>query len=236
MISLKKLTQEGMVDLRQDLVRIRESRISYPKINADSYSSLSVEPQIGIDPNFTFANKGDVGRYFYRTFNQAGFNPDTATWNWLGLVYYHQLLNSDGQIGELERLFMVPRGLSGRNRRYPYVNLLKVPYDIYSLYARNEQLDLVDFLLSGPVTVHRDLYRELAKRPRLIRNPNFVAVVKRLFVGEDNKIKPGHTPKLARLIKLYRQYERGFDMYSMEPTALIDRLHRKHKEFSQFIA
>ena len=235
MINLQNLTYEGMASLHRHLAELRGAKVSNPEIRLDDYGSYVVEPQIEIDSSFEFTNKRDVGRYFYRVFSPTGFNPDIATWNWLGLVYYRQLLNSDGQIGELERLFMAPKGLQGYSRRYPYVNSLRVPYDIYSLYARNDQLDLVEFLLSGPVTVHRDLYRELTKRPRLIRNPNFVAVVKKLFVGEDNRIKQGHTPKLARLIKLYRQYERGFDMYSMKPAAFIDRLRRKHKEFSQFL-
>lgn len=227
MINLKKLTPRGMKKLNQDIAFLTKE--SYPEINIEKYESTIVS-EFKIDEKKVFKNKFNVGEYFLNVFEKT--SPDYETWNWLSLLYYKQLLNQKGKIGELERLFIFESKIFFN----VYVHLLKIPYDICWLHK--DSLDEIEFLLSDPVNINGTIYLEISKRNDITENKNFLNVVRKLFYDKkNNSFRKGEGVKKAikRLIQLYRQYERSFDLYHMSSEEFINLLSKKHKEFKPFL-
>ena len=226
-IKLQKLTLKGMEKLERDLEKYREE--NNPHINISHYESDEIN-SIEIDKNKSFDNKLSVGKYFLHAFPES-FQPCIRTWNWLSVLYYRQLLNTNGKIGELRRLFV-----SENYSRYPYRHLLKAPYDICRFYKDN--LDEMNFFLMDPVNINGELYNRIAENQDIRKNPTFLKVARRLFYDETTKSvkrRVGATKAIIRLIKVWKQYERSFDMYRMPSETAVRKLLVKHDEFAKFI-
>ena len=227
-MKLQKLTSKGMKQLKTDLENISKENIVNPIIDIKKYDTEQVEG-IEIDKNKHFENKLSVGKYFLHTFSE-GFQPDIQTWNWLSILYYKQLLNK-GKIGELQRLF-----ISESSYDYQYRHLLKAPYDICRFYKKN--LNDFRFLLLDKVNINGELYRRTVESSEIRKNPEFMKVARRFFYDENTKsLKKniGIKESIIRLIKVWRQYERSFDMYRMPNKEIINKLLIKHDEFGKFI-
>lgn len=224
-IKLRKLTPKGMEKLEEDLEKCRGE--SNPCININDYDSERIEG-IEVDKNKKFDNKLSVGKYFLHIFSEQ-LQPCIKTWNWLSILYYGQLLNTHGKIGELRRLF-----ISENYSRYPYRHLLKAPYDICKFYKKD--LDEIKFLLLDQVNGSGELYRRIAENQDVIKNPRFIRVARQFFYDEKTKLlKKDITNAIQRLIKIWKQYERSFDMYRMPSEIIIKKLLVKHDEFGKFI-
>lgn len=227
-MKLRELTIKGMSSLEKDLIKYREKES--PTLNIKNYESKPIDSNIDIDEKKIFSSKFDVGQYFLVSLSDHIPNP--GVWNWLSLVYYKQFFNKKNKIGEIQRLF-IP---SLQESFYPTSHLLMPPYDICKFYK--DDLDKIDFLLSGPANMNAVLYREIVKRNDIVRNINFIKVARKLFYdSKRERIKPVRVMKksILRLIKVYKQYERGFDMYHMPSDKMIEIILKKHKEFDIFL-
>ena len=153
-------------------------------------------------------------------------------WNWLAILYYKQLLNTHGKIGELQRLFIFENLPD-----YRYRHLLKAPYEICRFYKKN--LNDFKFLLLDKVNINGELYRNTVENPEIRKNPHFMEVARQFFYDENTKSLRknigGITELIRRLIKVWRQYERSFDMYRMPSKEIINKLLTKHDEFGKLI-
>ena len=230
-MKLHELTPRGNQKLEKDLEKFRASDTSSPKpkISIDDYDAD--ETDIEIDENRQFSNKLDVGKYFLGVFQDTP--PKPGMWNWLSVLYFEQLLNTQGRIGGLQRLFVSDKFYFS----YQHVHLLMVPYDVCKFYRHN--INEIDFLLRDPVNVNGGLYLEIVERQDIVKNHNFIRVARELFYDEkEQSIKRRSTSGdgIGRLIKLYKQYERGFDMYRMPSEVVIDELLKRHKEFARFLS
>ena len=230
-MKLQKLTLKGMMTLQSYLEEHRST--SDPHIDITDYESEEIyhnENCIEIDKKKSFTHKLSVGRYFLHIF-PADFLPDIETWNWLSILYYNQLLNTHNKIGQLERLFITKDPLY-----YPYIHLLKAPYDICKFYKTQDKLKEIEFLLLDDVNDNGVLYREVAKRQDIMKNLKFLEVARKLFYDENTKFLKKKVGKdIQRLIQIWKQYERGFDMYRMPSQEIINKLLVKHSEFNKFI-
>ena len=230
MMKLQKLTSKGMNQLQSDLEELR--RTTNPHIDIKRYESKEVNcngSHIKIDKNKIFENKFAVGKYFLHVFEDIV--PDVEIWNWLSILYYKQLLNVHQKIGELQRLF-ISKSIS----YYPYTHCLKIPYDICKFYRGKDKLKDVEFLLQSEVNKHKDIYLEIVKRQDMMKNHIFIDVAYQLFYNQETKsFKKSTSDSIRRLIKLWKQYERGFDMYRMPSREVINKLLSKHEEFKLFI-
>lgn len=228
-VKLQKLTEKGMEKLEKELEQFREKSDSDIHININNYESQETD-NIEIDKDKLFDNKLSVGKYFLHIFPE-NFNPDIKTWNWLSAFYYRQLLTSYGKIGELRRLF-----ISKNHFYYPHRHLLKAPYDICRFYKNKNALDEIEFLLQDKVNINGGFYRQIAENQDIIKNPNFIKTARRFFYNEKtNSLKRNITSPVKRLIKVWKQYERSFDMYRMPSEKIISALLVKHDEFGVFI-
>ena len=230
-MNLRQLTNSGTSQLQRDIARMRNE--TNPRIHMDRYDSKLVA-DVSVDPHRQFADKYEIGEYFTEVFAESGLTLTSEIWNWLSLLYYKQLLNSHRQIGEVERLFIFPKR---SHNFYPHVHLLKVPYDFYKYYQDKDRLGLISFLLRQPVNINRGIYLEIVKQPKIMKNHNFMGVIKHLF-SEEDQIKRNYSYRaLARLIRLYQQYDRSFDMYRLRPRDFLKKLASdKHKEFHQYLS
>lgn len=232
-MKLRQLTYAGTKKLQKD-VNSFKNQIN-PQININQYDS-EIIPDINLEvtPYRLFKNKYEIGKYLNEVFAGSGLILSNEIWNWLSLAYYRQLLNSQGRIGEVERLFIFPN--RARKDAYPFVHTLKGPYDVYRYYYDKGELRRIKFLLNHPVNIHNGLYLEIVKRPKIMKNINFISVVRHLF-SENDEIKRNYTYKsLKRLIQLYQQYDRSFDMYHLRPKQFLAKLSNKHKEFHPFLS
>ncbi len=228
-MKLQKLTSKGMTKMEQDLTKFYSENKVTPQMDIKHYESEEIsEFNITIDKNKLFDNKLSVGKYFLHIFPDT-FEPCNNTWNWLSVLYYNQLLNLHGKVGELRRLF-----ISDNYSYYPYRHLLKAPYDICRFYKDN--LDDVKFLLLDKVNKNSTFYRRIAENQDIIKNPEFMKVARQFFYDEKTKsIKDGVTDIIQRLIKVWKQYERSFDMYRMPAEDIIKKLLKQHDEFQLFL-
>ena len=225
---LRELTRKGMYSLESDILKFRE--IEHPEIDVDKYESKQVGEEFNIDDKKIFRSKLEAGKYFLEALKEH--EPSQGVWNWLSLVYFKQLLNKKNRIGEVQRIFISPR----KKTFYPTTNLLMPPYDICRFYKND--LKQIDFLLTDSINRNGSLYLEIAKRNDIVKNINFIKVARELFYDTKlKKIKPGGAKKknVLRLIKIYKQYERGFDMYHMPSDRMIEIIYKKHKELSMFL-
>ena len=228
-VKIQKLTEKGMTKLEKELEQFREKNNSNLYIDVKNYESTEID-NIEVDKNKKFDNKFSVGRYFLHIFPE-NFKPDIETWNWLSVFYYRQLLNIYGKIGELRRLF-----ISSNYFYYPYRHLLKAPYDICRFYKSKDALNEIKFLLQDKVNANGIFYRQIAESQDILKNPTFIKVARRFFYNETTKtLKKDITNPIKRLIKVWKQYERSFDMYRMPSKEVIDKLLSKYDEFGVFI-
>ena len=229
---LKKLTTKGLKKLELDLLKI--SREDTPvNLKIQDYESEEIE-NIQIDKNKKFDDKLSVGKYFLHVFPND-FLPCIKVWNWLSILYYRQLLNNYEKIGDLRRVF-----ISENYVRYPYRHLLKSPYDIckfYKNYKKKEDcLKEIEFLLKDKVNKNGGLYAKISENQDIRKNLEFLKVAKQLFYNKNTKsIKKNISEPTQRLIKVWKQYERSFDMYRMPANTIINKLLVKHKEFNKFM-
>ncbi len=225
-MKLHELTTRGNQKLERDLEKFRAHDTPFPKINIDDYEAK--ETDIEVDENKRFSNKLDVGKYFLGVFQDTP--PKPRMWNWLSVLYFEQLLNTQGKVGELQRLFVSDKFYSW------HLRLLMVPHDVCKFYRHN--INEIDFLLRDPVNVNGRLYMGIVERQDIVKNHNFIGVARKLFYDEKEQvIKKGGASEngIGRLIKLYKQYERSFDMYRMPSETVIDKLLKRHKEFDRFL-
>ena len=228
-MELRKLTTKGMAKLEKDLTIFYSENKVNPQMNIQSYESEKiVEFNITLDKNKVFDNKLSVGKYFFHIFPD-NFYPCHKTWNWLSVFYYKQLLNMHGRVGELRRLF-IPEHYAF----YPYRHLLKPPYDICRFYKSKS--DDFKFILLDKANGNSEFYRRIAENQDIIKNLEFIKVARYFFYDEKNKsLKSEATGIIQRLIKVWKQYERSFDMYRMPSNLIIKKLLAKHDEFQPFI-
>jgi len=245
MIKLQQLTQAS----NQDFLRICEGELqasSFDSVNFE-FEDIDTKYDIDIDENKLFKSKFEFGEYIYHQLKPIPV-IDTRVWHFLTIVYSKQLLNKNQQIGEIDRFY-----ISSYKTFYPFTHLIKPVFDLFRFYAND--LNLIKFLLLNPVNESSGMFLEIVKRQELMKNKNFIEICKKIFytqsITSKNKskkkhkkkqklknqlgyLKDGYSDGLQRLIKLYSQYERGFDLYSMPSNYFIDNYLVKHQEFDRF--
>ena len=225
-MKLQRLTITGINDLERELLRVQNEE--NPTLNFDKFRSEHVK-NIEINPNKIFKSKLELGKYLLTIFDNNHIEPNARIWGWLFLLYQKQFWNKYGKIGEVKRVFY------SIDETYSYTHILAPVYDICKFY-RND-MEKIYFLLSGPVNEGEDIYLNIVKKQDRMKNINFINVARKLFYDDKKKqLKKGRKNGMDRLVELYNQYERGFDMYRMPSDHFINKIIRiKHKELRKFL-
>ena len=218
MISLGKLTREADEKFLQKLKESKEDL----NLNIEDFETKKID-EIEIDEKKIFKNKFELAKYLYETLPNTEI--ETRVWHFLVIIYHQQLLKK-GKAGEIERFYYKD---SFHNK---HIHLLKSPYEFYQLYSKKP--DLIEFLFSNPVNENGAFFLEITKRPSIMRNRQFIKVCKQLFCKEGKIV--GSVDLLKRLITLFNQYDRTYDMYGMPSEKIISDLLTRHSEFTDIIS
>lgn len=222
MIELRRLTAEEDKKF-QELCKIDDNNLDIKNFPGKKLSSV-----VELNEDKKFNNKFELGKYLYEKL--SNIPVDIKTWHFLVIAYHKKLLNSKGKIGETKRFY-----INSEKRYYPFTHLLKPVFDLYSFYR--DTPDSIEFLLLSPVNESGKLFLETVKRQDMMKNINFIEVSRRLFYDEKKKkLKKGIAESILRLITLFKQYERTYDLYSMPADKILENLIRKHKEFDTLMA
>ena len=227
MIELARLSRQADQQFKQVCESYDDNSDGKP-LDIKDFSTEKLPYSVEIDEHKEFANKFALGQYLHETLN--GRNVESRVWHFLVIIYCQQLLNKDHKIGSIERFF-----IDSAIPYYPFAHLLKPVFDLYCLYQQTPEL--IKFLLLNPVNKSGGLYLETVKRRELMKNKNFIEVSNKLFYDEKNaEIKRGSNSHdgILRLVSLFKQYERAYDLYSMPAEMILKRLLSKHKELKKF--
>ena len=239
MMKLHKLTLHGrniLIDhLKTDQDNLPDRYLQNIVNGVNEDQIQLIDNNINIDTNEQFGSKYDVGDYFAELFESHSFIPDDDTWNFLSLVYYKQLLNDKGKMGELLRLFLFPENMEtplyNRYRQYSWAHLLRTPYDLCILHKDHSNIKFV--LETSPVNGNPEAYREIMRRQFLFRNIEILRTIRLIYFDKkSNKFKRGHVTEeygIPELLRLHDQYSRGYDMNHLTSDKFIVILLEKHK-------
>ena len=227
MIKLKSLTPQAEKLLKN---KIEESKNKKNELilNKDDFKTKEIRKEIFINENKLFNTKFELAEYLYEELKELN-NIPSGIWNFLVIIFYKQLLKN-GQVGETKRFF-----IDEKESFYPFSHLLKPVFDLYKIYSSDSQI--INFLLLGPINEGSGILLGVVKRQDLLKNRQFILVSRKIYYDEENKIlKEGNTGKVGinRLITLWKQYERSYDLYSMPAEKILTELIAKHPEFNKF--
>ena len=229
---VRRLTKSSQQKLKNDIVSGSINNQT-KTIEVADYQSEVLDDRLEINFNQHFVNKFELGQYLYQVFKDSSFKPDESVWNWLGLNYFDRLLNTKGQIGQIQRLFIFQNEYQGR-----FTHLLMGPYEFYCHYCQLNLIESVKFFLQDDINVNGGIYLETIKRFDLARNIKFIETIKTLFFDGSERRISGSQEKLIRLIKVWQQYDRSFDLYHISSEDFINLLRKtpRHQQyFSSFL-
>lgn len=218
MIKLRKLTE---TEDQKFKILCDKDDLSSNDLGIGKFTGEEIHIDVEIDEGKKFNNKFELGEYLYEKLSNIPM--DANTWHYLVSVYHKQLLQNNGKIGETARFYI--------NTSRPR-HLLKSVFDLYSFYHKDAEL--IEFLLLNPINKSGKLFMDIVVSQHIMKNINFIQVAKTLFYDKKNKkIKTGIKQDFLRLVALFKQYERNYDLYSMPADRILKNLISKHSEFNK---
>ena len=209
-------------------------QLKFKKRGIDSNMSggkgdLDPEP---IFQDFTFTKNGKGAGFTLRLRNKNRYPEKVTVTTAYGTNIGNAFKNYD------ERDFIFGKDITIRVNHGKQISCSKnnVQYDICRFYKSKNALKEIEFFLQDKVNANGVFYRRIAENQDIVKNPTFIKVARQFFYNEKTKtLKKDITNPIQRLIKVWKQYERSFDMYRMPSKEVINRLLIKHDEFGIFI-
>ena len=227
-MQIKQLTNVATNQMKDMLLQHKkEERTNWPSLCIQDFEieDVNIDTSIEVDERKQFNNKFELAQYLYEQLHQIPMISD-GIWHFFMIVYQEQLFK-DKQIKAVENYIV------SESVRYPFTHLLKPTYDLYRFYSKTPET--VEFLLLNPIHESGGLFLEIVKRQDIMRNRHFIEIIKEFFYDSRNKkLETGHIDYTLRLIALFKQYARTYDLYSMPKDMILDQLIKKHKEFERF--
>ena len=229
---LRRLTPDGISYARAflaDLVENPDGPIEPPRdlLYGDAYSER-------------FVGEVEVERRRFRTRREAAeylaprlepirplIADHAGAWSWLGMFYFADTVPvRDGQVRlPAEESFVFqddPTTTEGRRsyqRRYRHY--LRSAWQLHQQHGT-----AAAYLLDEPITSFNDLIDRTLSHSRIFQSVGMVPLLLRLYT-DGQRTKPGYPRSpggLRHLIRVLDQLERTYDVYGMEPDALIEVL------------
>jgi hypothetical protein len=236
-VKIRRLTQDGMNQFDEFLASLAtDSPYPIPHgLLSDEEASSAFEHDIEAELK-TFPSRFDCAKYFNEILGdlQRDISRDAGLWSWLSLYYFEQICpKKNGKFVPGERARWIPA--TTEHFRY-YRHLLAGPYRIYNANQDNPERAMI--FLYGPVGTVGHFYYQLVSRQEYITNKAIVQLATDLYLdadtqrqkrGAQTRGKPG---TVFRLTSFLNQLDTTWDLYSMSPLELRDRL---PKEFGRFL-
>ncbi|MCX7626248.1 MAG: hypothetical protein N2Z21_08570 [Candidatus Sumerlaeaceae bacterium] len=198
--------------------------------------------RISVDDEKTFSTQYDLAVYLHTKFPTAlRQNPwkkeVVGLWEWIAILYAEQFRASSEESREAAKRRTAVFGKEDiywiRDQRDSYVHNV---FGCFALYATISDDDICKKLLSSPLGIYPDAYRELCKRQWVISCRSIVELAIRLYwddgkgkwkAGVARDVKGG----VRRLCEILAQFDYTYDLYSLTADKLWEML---PKEFDRF--
>ena len=189
-------------------------------------------PEVSATPE-GFNTRMEFARWLDRAFEESDAEVpslDTGFWTWLTAALFNQVCPSDGN----------GRRKPGADARYVpdmtkwtrrYRHLLANPYQVFQLHRDAPERAAV--ALVNPLHKPGELTEQFTARLEIIRCPGTIGLATKLFVDPATGARrPGASGSAARRFgKLMNQYNRTWDLQSVETDSFAQLLPREFNRF-----
>ena len=151
------------------------------------------------------------------------FTDDAGVWSWLGMFYFPEIVRvRDGHVllhADTTSLFLGDRSAQRRYRHYLW--------SAWRLYEQHGES--VAYMLDQPLTDSGDLARAVFDYPRVFTSAGVIQLILQLYThGQGMKTgfsaREGRPGNVRHLLRVLPQMEMTYDVYGMEPSALLEVL------------
>ena len=216
---LRRLTPDGIQLARQFLADLRESPTG------------PIEPprQLLYDERYAqpFVGDVEVGRRPFRTRREAAeylaprlepikrlVTDHAGVWSWLGMFYFAEttrLANGTFDGTQPNERFIVDGRIQGRHYLWACWRLFE------------QHGESAAFLLDQEIAALRHIAMRTLTSPRIFNSVGVVPLILRLYTSGSHQKRGFRDTRggLAHLIRVLDQLERTYDVYGMEPDALL---------------
>ena len=228
---LRQLTAEGITEAQRFLTRLREQpdgdREPPPMLLYRQPYSRPFNERIVVERQ-EFDTRREAGAYLSEQLRdvQHLITDDAGVWSWLGMFYFPEIVRvQDGHVqlhADETSLF-----LSGRAAQRRYRHYLWAAWRVWWLYEQHG--DDMRFFLDQPVTDSGDIARAVLDYPRVFTSAGVIQLILQLYThGQGTKTgfsaRQGRPGNVRHLLRVLPQLELTYDVYGMEPNALLEVL------------
>ena len=228
MIEIRVMLPEGENKFKNYLQAIRvDPSTQRPNLNDEPFSNVFL-PRVLIDETKSFVTKRDIAEYLNDIFTKSDIRREAVIgerglWTWLSYIWFNQLTNNQKNILKRDEYYICTD--PSNYKRY-YLHLVAAPYIIYTLHG----LPISMLFLYNPPWQSNDFTERVASNQFIISHRNIVKAIYLLyFDAVEGRPKRGATSahprgNIRRFIKVIRQFELTYDVYSMTAEQIIDLL------------
>ena len=225
---LRQLTPTGLAHAREFLARLRESpevdrEPPHDLLFGDAFSRpFSEEVRIERRP---FPTRRDAGAYLSQALEPLRHRlaDHAGVWSWLGMYYLPGTAPPTLSPNDMTFLFEPDESSAhaGRSEQQRYRHYLWGSWRLYEQNAHH-----ADFLLDQEISSWDDISERVFGSRRVFGSAGVVPLILRLYTDGQQK-KRGHVGRpggLRHLLRVLPQLELTYDVYGMEPDALLNIL------------
>lgn len=224
---LRQLTVAGIAEAQEFLAHLREhpgADRTPPKglLFGDRCSApFDSEPEIMVVPK-AFATRREAGAYLSPLLRPVRLRiiEDAGVWSWLGMYYLEHIAPQTLSPNNMTLIFesAVEKSNAGRSQQQVYRHYLWGSWQIYERHGESAA-----FLLDQRISSWDDLSQRSFGTRRVFTSRGVVQVMLRLYTTGSKK-RRGYVHDqggLRHLLRVLPQLELTYDVYGMEPEALL---------------
>lgn len=236
---LRQLTVSGIAQASEFLAHLRE----HPDADRTPPEDLlfgdrcsapfDSEPEIMVVPK-AFATRREAGAYLSPLLRPVRLQllEDAGVWSWLGMYYLQHIAPPTLSPNNMTLIFesAVETSNAGRSHQQVYRHYLWGSWQIYERHGESAA-----FLLDQRISSWDDLSQRSFGTRRVFTSRGVVQVMLRLYTAGSKK-KRGyvHDPGgLRHLLRVLPQLELTYDVYGMEPEALLRVLPQEFQRWAE---
>jgi hypothetical protein len=236
-MDIRRFNTDGMNRFSQYLDTLTtEHPESFPELLlANEEFSESVGSNTSKLDSINLDDKLEAATVLDEIVNETGIDSaerDAGFWTWISCYLFRRLCNqSSGKYKPGQRAKWIAE--PANYQRY-YRHLLASNWLIYR--AHTDDPERTRALLSGPVNTPGEIFEQIASRLELVRSPVIMGLTRILYWDDKNKRRrKGSGGKgegsSRRLADILNQYERTWDLYSMQADELASMLPSEFERF-----
>ena len=232
---LRRLTPNGIERAHEFLAALRDdpSRVIEPPsdlLHDERYAAPFVG-EVEVERR-SFQTRRDAAEYF-----EPLLKPIThlvadhaGVWSWLGMFYFPDTVRKDNgavQLSPLDETFVIDRHIS---RSYQ----LRFRHYLWGSWRLNEQHgESAAFLLNRELTQWGDIEQRSFGSIRIFNSVGVVPLILRLYTHGTQQKRGFNRSRggLRHLVRVLDQLERTYDVYGMEPDALLKILPEEFRQW-----